>query len=133
MRDSGQTSLHETCYRCHDGQRCDGCHGRDPDALFNHGETGWRLKPYHASLACRTCHGHSGAYRKLDRACVNCHPSGWSTATFDHRVTGVPLDEIHREADCESCHTDGPGSRPRCDACHDDGRTFDTAKGFTPG
>jgi hypothetical protein len=133
MRDSGQVSLHETCYRCHDGQRCGDCHGREPDALFNHAETGWPLKRYHASLACRTCHGHDAAYRTLDRSCPSCHPSGWQAATFDHRITGVALDEIHREADCEACHTEGPASRPRCDGCHDDARTFKTAQGFTSG
>jgi hypothetical protein len=130
MRDSGQSSLHETCYRCHDGQRCGDCHGRDPEALFNHAETGWRLKRYHASLACRACHGYGNGYRRLDRACTNCHPSGWPAERFDHQVTGVALGELHGEADCESCHVDGPGSRARCDACHDDGRSYDPATRF---
>jgi len=133
MRGSGQTNLHETCNRCHDGQRCDDCHGRDPGELFNHAETGWRLKVYHASLACRTCHGHSGAYRKLDRKCTSCHPSGWPAASFDHRVTGIALDEVHREAGCEDCHTAGPGSAPRCDGCHDDGRSYNAVTGFGGG
>jgi hypothetical protein len=130
MRDSGQSSLHETCYRCHDGQRCGDCHGRDPEELFNHAETGWRLKRYHASLACRACHGHGEGYRRLDRDCTTCHPSGWPTGSFNHRVTGVALDEVHTEADCESCHVAGPGSSSRCDGCHDDGRRFDPARGF---
>lgn len=129
MRGSGEGSLHETCYRCHDGQRCDDCHGRDPDAMFDHAETGWRLEAHHASLACRACHGHGGAYRELDPRCPSCHPGGWPAATFDHGVTGVPLDDVHREVDCESCHSEGPGSPPRCDGCHDDGRRSFPARG----
>jgi len=131
MRDSGQASLHQTCYRCHDGEKCDGCHGRDPSSMFDHAETGWPLKRFHASLACRTCHGSSGPYRTLDHRCTSCHPKGWPAASFDHRVTGVALDEVHREAGCEDCHTDGPGSQPRCDACHDDGRSYRSTGGFT--
>ncbi len=130
MRAAGQESLHATCFSCHDGQRCGSCHGRAADDLFDHADTGWPLKAYHASLACRTCHGHVGAFRKLDRACSTCHPDGWPADTFDHRCTGVTLDDVHREADCEACHVEGPGSRSRCDGCHDDGRRFDRATGF---
>ncbi len=130
MRGAGEADLHATCFACHDGQRCGGCHGRDPRDLFDHADTGWPLKAYHARLDCRACHGHGGAFRKLDRACSTCHPDGWPAAGFDHRVTGVVLDEVHREADCVGCHVDGPGSRSRCDGCHDDGRRFDRATGF---
>ena len=51
MRSTTQSSLHDTCFACHDGTRCTACHGRSPTALFSHRDTGWPLKPYHASLA----------------------------------------------------------------------------------
>ncbi|MGE5235088.1 MAG: cytochrome c3 family protein [Acidobacteriota bacterium] len=133
MGNPTEVSLHDTCFRCHDGTRCAACHGRDPGALFTHAETGWPLKAYHAALPCRTCHGPTGAFRKLDPRCATCHPNGWPAASFDHRVTGVALDEVHREAGCETCHAGGPGSRPRCDSCHDDGRTYNRSRGFRAG
>jgi hypothetical protein len=129
-RDCTECHQRQSCSRCHDEERCDACHGRDPADLFNHADTGWPLKAYHTSLECRSCHGRTGAFRKLDPKCASCHPEGWPAKTFDHRITGVVLDEVHGDADCDSCHTAGPGSTPRCDACHDDGRSYDAARGF---
>ena len=130
MRSAEQASLHDTCLRCHDREPCGACHGRKATDLFDHADTGWPLKSYHASLACPACHGHGGALRRPDRRCENCHAGGWPAATFRHQVTGVALDAVHGEAGCDACHTEGPGSRPRCDGCHDDGRRYDPAKGF---
>jgi len=125
-------SLHDTCFRCHDGNRCKTCHGRDPAALFSHADTGWPLKAYHASLPCRSCHAGPGAFRKLDPRCTTCHEKGLDLSRFDHGVTGVALDKAHRQLDCDVCHTNGLGSPPRCDSCHDDGRTYDRSRDFTP-
>ena len=133
MGDLSQTNLHDTCCRCHERKQCDQCHGRDPDDLFNHAETGWALRPYHAKLACDACHGtQGGKIRPPDPKCSTCHTGeAWTPGTFDHaRVTGVALGETHAELDCESCHTEGVGSKPQCDTCHDDGRTYDPTKGF---
>lgn len=130
MGTPADTDLHDTCFRCHDNTRCGDCHGRDPDDLFNHRETGWPLKTYHASLNCRACHGQRGPFMELSPNCSTCHPNGWKAATFRHQVTGVALGEVHGELDCGDCHTAGPGSPPTCEGCHDDGRTYDAKKGF---
>lgn len=125
-------SLHDTCFRCHDGERCKTCHGRDPNALFSHADTGWPLQAYHAPLPCRSCHGGPGAFRKLDPRCATCHEKGLDMPHFDHVATGTTLDGAHRAFDCDVCHTRGLGSPARCDGCHDDGRTYDRSRGFTP-
>jgi hypothetical protein len=125
-----ETNLHETCFRCHREEPCSQCHGRDPDDLFTHASTGWPLQKYHSGLRCRSCHGQRGAFMKLEPRCENCHPQGWDAATFNHQVTGVRLDETHVEFDCTDCHTKGVGSGADCSGCHDDGRTYQTAKGF---
>jgi hypothetical protein len=130
MRGTKGTSLHDTCFSCHDGGRCDACHGRSAAAMFSHRDTGWPLKPYHASLPCHTCHGRAGAPRALDTHCASCHGAGIDATRFDHAVTGVALDTIHRETGCDACHTGGLGSPARCDGCHDDGRKYAPAQGF---
>lgn len=130
MGNPRETNLHDTCFACHDGDNCSDCHGRDPDDLFDHADTGWRLRSYHAGLNCRSCHGDRGAFMKLTPVCTNCHPGGWDAATFDHAVTGVRLGEVHGELECEDCHTEGIGGKASCAGCHDDGRTYDKSGGF---
>ena len=125
--------LHDTCFRCHDQETCTDCHGRAPDDLFQHAETGWPLRAYHAKLNCRACHGPSGAFRKLTPVCENCHAGDWPGPDFDHEVTGVRLNEVHRELDCLDCHVGGVGTRAACDGCHDDGRAYDKKMGFGAG
>ena len=125
-----EVDMHDTCYMCHADNDCDACHGRDPDDLFDHASTGWPLKPQHAQLHCRTCHGSTGTYNKPDPACDSCHAGGWDQDTFDHAVTGVVLGEIHGDADCSDCHTGGVGAVPACDNCHDDQRSYDRGSGF---
>lgn len=130
MGSPDEVDMHDTCYICHQDNECETCHGRDPDDLFDHASTGWPLKPYHAELHCRSCHGSTGKYTRPDPACSNCHPGGWDADSFDHAVTGVALGEIHLEADCSDCHQAGPGEASSCDACHDDGRRYDRRVGF---
>jgi hypothetical protein len=130
MGDLGEIDLHETCYRCHDQEPCTECHGRAPEDLFQHADTGWPLRPYHAKLTCRACHGSSGAFRKLTPVCENCHSGEWPGPDFKHAVTGVRLDETHGELDCGDCHVGGVGTHSACDGCHDDGRSYDKAVGF---
>jgi hypothetical protein len=133
MREGQASDLHDTCFACHDGNRCSTCHGRSPTAMFSHADTGWPLKPYHASLPCRSCHRHAGPFHALDPRCPSCHAPGFDPARFDHAVTGVTLNDVHREAECGACHAEGLGSKAHCDACHDDGRAYDPANGFKTG
>jgi len=129
---------HQPCVQCHHrdmdmtGRRrgsCSRCHwqeGQPQPAPFDHADTGWPLKEYHRSVACRECH-RSTPFVRLANACDNCHQP-WDPNTFDHRVTGQLLDENHAEHDCEECHLERLcNGRPRCDECHDpeiDGITF---------
>jgi hypothetical protein len=124
------TNLHDVCFTCHKQQRCGDCHGRDPDDLFNHRETGWPLAGYHAELTCRTCHGQRGEYATLSKECATCHADGWSGKTFRHRVTGVDLGETHGDLECSDCHLRGPGTPADCSGCHDDGRAYRKDTGF---
>jgi len=125
-----ETDLHDVCFTCHHRERCGDCHGRDPDDLFNHRETGWPLKTYHASLNCRACHGQRGPFMQLSPDCAGCHPNGWKADTFRHQVTGVALGEVHGSLDCGDCHTAGVGKPADCSGCHDDGRVYDAKRGF---
>jgi hypothetical protein len=124
MGSLAEIDLHDTCYKCHETERCENCHGRDPDDLFSHEDTGWPLKIFHADLTCRTCHGRNGAFKKLTPVCENCHHGGWTAETFDHGLTGIELDEVHADLDCGDCHASGVGEAAACDGCHDDGRDY---------
>ncbi len=131
MGDLSKVNLHDTCFKCHGEQNCTECHGRDPEDLFQHSDTGWPLKAYHASLSCTACHGKQGAFQKPDPKCRTCHTDGWSGGGFKHATTGVKLNEVHGELDCDACHVNGPGNgKASCDGCHDDGRTYSKASGF---
>lgn len=115
---------HDGCYACHDADiddNCGKCHAEEEKAPFDHAaSTGWALKPYHQSLACKKCHGSEGKFKKLRNSCSTCHEP-WDTETFDHEVTGFKLDEIHQELECESCHMDDNFLKaPECGACHDE-------------
>ena len=50
MGELADVDLHDTCYECHESERCEDCHGRDPDDLFQHADTGWPLGLYHGWL-----------------------------------------------------------------------------------
>jgi hypothetical protein len=126
--------LHDTCYKCHDKNKgCDECHGRSPNDLFDHAETGWILQPYHAVLQCKDCHHKRGQYSSNDPRCLTCHLDGWDEKHFNHGITGVILDQVHSEIECASCHVGGVGNHSRCDDCHDDQRKWDRKASFGPG
>ena len=120
---------HKRCLRCHksdmDGSkqdaRCDRCHwqsGQPAPKRFDHADTGWPLKQYHASVSCRACHA-SIPFTKAAQDCTACH-TGWDADGFDHAVTGQLLDENHAEIDCAECHQGGKYDKPpACDECHD--------------
>ncbi len=123
--------LHDTCYKCHDKEKgCKECHGRNPNDLFNHNETGWKLQPYHAVLQCKDCHHKHGKYSANDPRCLTCHIDGWDEQHFNHGITGVVLDEIHTDMTCDSCHVGGVGHTARCDDCHDDNRKWERKASF---
>ncbi len=131
MGDPDKIDLHDTCYRCHDDNNCEYCHGRAHDDRFDHADTGWLLKSYHASVGCTTCHARqNNGLTKPDPRCAACHPDGWAEGKFNHSDTGVRLDETHVEADCVDCHTDGFGSPAICSDCHDDDRVYNHQTGF---
>ncbi len=133
MGDLAEVDLHDTCYKCHDEDNCEYCHGRAHDDMFDHADTGWPLKSYHASVGCTTCHTRQESrLSKPTTSCSACHPDGWAGKKFDHRVTGVTLDEEHGDADCSDCHTGGVGSRSVCTECHDDDRVYQRRTGFRP-
>ena len=131
--------LHDTCYVCHeseDGDDCTECHGRDPNDLFRHADTGWGLKIYHAYVKCSSCHDRRGSRlrKPASHECTSCHADGWDPEKFRHDVTRVMLDETHRDADCADCHAGGIGVAPAsCDECHDDGRAYSAETGFGAG
>jgi len=89
MGELQDVDMHDTCYICHQDNECEECHGRDPDDLFEHADTGWPLKPYHADLHCRACHGSTGPFNKPEPECSDCHGAGPGT-----RPT------------CDACHDD---------------------------
>lgn len=124
--------MHDVCYTCHSDadEDCELCHGRDPDDLFSHDETGWPLEVYHQGNQCSDCHHDPGKYQSQDPRCVTCHFDGFPT-DFDHIVTGVEFDEEHGDLDCSDCHVNGLGTHASCEECHDDGREWDAKKGFT--
>lgn len=127
-------NLHDTCYQCHDESKgCTECHGRNPNDLFGHAETGWELQPYHKVLQCKDCHKTPGKYTANDPRCVTCHYDGWDTTHFNHGITGVVLDSVHGDLDCADCHIDGIGVHSSCNNCHDDGRTWVRHGSFGPG
>jgi len=130
MGQPADRNLHDVCFSCHHEEPCSGCHGRNPGDLFNHRETGWQLKAYHASLNCRACHGQRGPFMQLSPDCAGCHPNGWKADTFVHQVTGVDLGRVHGELDCGDCHSQGVGKAASCAGCHDDGRVYDPKRGF---
>ena len=122
--------LHETCFKCHGDQDCDECHGRDPNDLFDHASTGWPLRGYHGGLHCRDCHGHYGAFLKLEPRCSICHPDGFDPRRFDHATTGLALDEVHIDADCADCHVKNGYDTTDCTTCHDEGWRYEKGTGF---
>lgn len=124
-----EIDLHDTCFKCHGEQNCDECHGRPADDLFNHRSVGWPMKPFHADLHCRQCHGTGLTYVRPNKACDTCHPADWGEG-FRHASTGVVLGETHGELDCGDCHVEKFGKRPDCSACHDDGRRYEAGIGF---
>jgi len=114
-------SRHARCSSCHEGQPCTKCHTASEAQPFEHGRaTGWALKPYHARLACSSCHGTTRKFASLKNDCATCH-SGWAVGSFTHAVTGLQLDETHSAVDCIECH---PGTKfdkpPVCSGCHPD-------------
>ena len=121
----GDIDLHDTCYQCHnEDDGCEQCHGRNPNDLFDHATTGWKLKPFHKVLACTSCHKVRGKYTANNPRCETCHADGWKVDRFNHGITGVVLDDVHVEFDCDECHTGGIGTPAVCSECHDDGRRY---------
>lgn len=117
---------------------CGECHSHQSwtrDVRFDHErESGFRLDPTHARLACKTCHAPRGAKTarydfpgvKPDK-CVACHRDVVAMSRhpglYDHDRSGFPLRGRHTEIGCARCH---PADRPLgsrlptrdCAACH---------------
>ncbi len=110
-----------TCGACHAERNCDFCHSQQEEPAFHHAESAkFSLTPFHAKVACNTCHGEPKAFRTPSPRCTNCHIH-WEEGAFNHSVTGVELDEIHQEVSCGDCHHDRDFARkPDCQGCHDE-------------
>jgi hypothetical protein len=104
--DTGKTEARKldhvvTCGACHAERDCGFCHSAEPKARFDHATSvGWKLDPYHARVACTTCHGEPQNFRTPTGNCGNCHIH-WKTGSFDHRAVGLELSESHVDLDCE--------------------------------
>ncbi|NOX88136.1 MAG: hypothetical protein GXO77_03855 [Calditrichaeota bacterium] len=118
---------HENCMPCHKNaldENCNKCHGNEKKPPFDHAKTGWRLKPFHKSLPCKSCHQDQTEFQPLKTDCNYCHKTDWKVGSFNHKITGIQLDENHREIDCEICHLSRNfRKKPQCAECHDD-KTF---------
>jgi hypothetical protein len=110
-----------SCIICHGERDCSFCHSNRSAPAFQHATSAsFSLAPFHAKVACKTCHGEPKAFKTPATRCTSCHIH-WKLGSFDHQVTGLTLDENHREFECTECHADADFARaPRCDGCHDE-------------
>ncbi len=53
------------CFECHGQNKCDHCHGRDVNSLFEHPEVKSLRKDVFQTMSCRSCHGHAGPYKRV--------------------------------------------------------------------
>ncbi len=116
-------SRQQTCYQCHEDSRCVTCHNRGEKGSFDHSNRSkWRLRPGHASLACRECHGPSKMPGPVaSQACENCHAKRYGDECFNHSRTGVELDGDHAYFACTDCHSGGDDRMlAQCDSCHNE-------------
>jgi len=138
-----------TCYACHVsrdkhqgsfGTNCSICHSTSGwlPALFDHGQSSFKLTGKHISVACASCH-KNGVYKGTPTNCYACHASndkhngrygtncavchttsGWLPASFDHNLSSFKLTGKHIGVTCTSCHKNGvyKGTPSNCYACH---------------
>ena len=104
----------------------------NPDE-FDHGWTGFDLKPWHAKSGCHRCHPRAGTYRirqdtsgaplDLDQeaTCQGCH-TDFNPVAWRHEKTTCNLDPTHGGLRCSYCHTKGWGDdkKPSCGGCHEE-------------
>lgn len=116
-------SRQQTCYQCHEDSRCVTCHNRGEKGPFDHSNRSkWRLRPGHASLACRECHGPAKMPGTVvSQACEKCHAKRYGDDCFNHSRTGVELDGDHAYFACTDCHSGGDDRMlAQCDNCHNE-------------
>ena len=100
-------------------------------ATFDHGWTGFNLKPWHAKSTCDQCHPRAGTYRILQKTsgfllefngevtCQECH-TDFNPVAWRHEKSACNLDPTHGALKCAYCHTRGwgQGVKPSCAGCH---------------
>ena len=116
-----ESEHHKACEDCHSENTCGHCHAKTEKPRFNHlASSGWKLKNYHSTLACSSCHPNTRSIKRVNRTCSNCHQE-WNSDNFNHRITGIILDENHLDNDCSGCHLENDYARsPSCSDCHDE-------------
>lgn len=92
----------------------------------------------YAIFSCIDCHAHNqaamdeehqgiGGYVYNSQACLECHPDGSATGSFNHNNTNFPLTGGHLMVECIDCHQNGyTGTTTICSECHDADYTSST-------
>jgi len=123
-----ESEHHKACEDCHARDKCSHCHAKTEKPRFVHlKSSGWKLKGYHSTLACGSCHPNTKMIKRVSRECSHCHQD-WSSDNFNHRITGIFLDENHLDNDCSDCHLDNDYAKsPSCSDCHDEDISYPEA------